>query len=60
LGIVFAEMDRIDEAVFIFQQAIRLNLEVDQPYFNLGRAYLRQGQFQEAREMFETALRKNP
>jgi len=53
-------MDRIDEAVFIFQQAIRLNLEVDQPYFNLGRAYLRQGQFQEAREMFETALRKNP
>ena len=58
-GRCLADRGEITAAINQFQQAIRARPDYDQPYYNLGLAYSKQGRIREAREMFKTALKKN-
>ena len=60
LAIYLAEQGERAFAIRFFQEAIRLQPNYDKAYYNLGLAYLKQDMIREAREMFETALKKNP
>ena len=60
LGVDLAERGDIAAAIPLFQQAICVWPDLDQAYYNLGMAYLRQGRVKEAREMLEMTLKKNP
>jgi tetratricopeptide (TPR) repeat protein len=60
IGVVYALMNKIDNAVIEWEKAVELepkNLDV---HFNLVQGYRLQGRFKEAIKEYETILKFNP
>jgi tetratricopeptide (TPR) repeat protein len=57
---VYAQQDRLDEAVVNFQQALRIQPGVAEIHENLARTLARQGKSTEALEEYQAALRLLP
>ena len=60
LGIAYAKIGRMDEAVGEFQRAIKANPDYALAYKNLGLAYEKKGLKKEALKKYEEALRIMP
>jgi len=62
-GLVYAEQGRLDEAIYEFQAALRINpsfFAAAGAHFGLGWAYLNQGHLDEAIREYKAALGINP
>ncbi|MBM3252425.1 MAG: tetratricopeptide repeat protein [Candidatus Omnitrophica bacterium] len=60
LGILFSKYNHYDMAEQAFKEAINLEPEYADAYYNLGALYFRTGDIVLARRMFKEALRLNP
>jgi tetratricopeptide (TPR) repeat protein len=60
MGILYAQHNRNDEAIFHFQESVRLNPKGVMGYRNLGNAYQSVGRNTEAIEAFHQAVWLNP
>jgi protein O-mannosyl-transferase len=60
MGILYAQHNRNDEAIFHFQESVRLNPKGVMGYRNLGNAYQSVGRNTEAIESFHQAVWLNP
>lgn len=60
LGLAYLKLDRRDEAIAAFKEAIRLRPNFADPHYDLGRAYYESGEFDTAAVSFEEAIRLNP
>lgn len=59
-GLAHAAMNRMDEAIQLFNEAKEKDPENPTPYFNLGMVYLRMGEWARAAEETRKALEKSP
>ncbi|OGR03453.1 MAG: hypothetical protein A2511_02820 [Deltaproteobacteria bacterium RIFOXYD12_FULL_50_9] len=59
-GKVLKAKGRIDEAIYHFKEAIRINPHYDQAHYNLGNALEGSGMLEEALGHYEEAIRSNP
>ena len=60
LGSALATMDRLDEAVEHYEQAVRLRPDYPEAHYNLGSALARLGRLPEAIEQYKYVLRLTP
>ncbi|MFH1655614.1 MAG: tetratricopeptide repeat protein [Candidatus Omnitrophota bacterium] len=60
LGIIFSKYSHYDMAEQAFKEAIKLEPEYADAYYNLGALYFRMGDIVVARRMFKKALRLDP
>lgn len=60
LGLAYLKLDRREEAIASFKEALRLRPNFAQAHYDLGRAYYESGQFNTAAGSFEEAIRQNP
>jgi Flp pilus assembly protein TadD len=60
LGIAMGRQHNLSEAVFHFQEALRLDPAYAEAHNNLGNAYRDQGKFEAAKQHFSKALSINP
>jgi tetratricopeptide (TPR) repeat protein len=60
IGILLAQYSRIDEAIFHFQESVRLNTTGVEGFRNLGNTYQMAGKNVAAIEAFSEAVRINP
>lgn len=59
-GVMLAESHRTDEAVTVFRSLTEDFPELPEPYNNLAVIYAERGQYDQARDALETAVRNNP
>ena len=59
-GVMLAESQRTDEAVTVFRSLTEDFPELPEPYNNLAVIYAERGQYGQARDALETAVRNNP
>jgi Flp pilus assembly protein TadD len=59
-GVMLAESERTDEAVAAFRSLTEDFPELPEPYNNLAVIYADRGQYGQARDALETAVRNNP
>ena len=57
LGLVYDELDRVDEAIEEYQKAIRLKSDYAPAHNNLGTVYYELGRVDEAIEEYQKAIR---
>jgi Tfp pilus assembly protein PilF len=60
LGLAYARMDRLDEAVNHFKRAIEISPRFADAYTNLGNTYMLQGKVEDAMKSFLSALEIDP
>jgi tetratricopeptide (TPR) repeat protein len=60
LGLAYLKLDRREEAIASFKEAIRLRPNFADPHYDLGRAYYESGEFSTAAVSFEEAIRLKP
>jgi tetratricopeptide (TPR) repeat protein len=60
LGVALGPVERIDEAVEQYDQALRINPDYTEAHYNLGVALGQLGKIDEAIEQYKQALRINP
>jgi len=60
IGILLSQHNRNDEAIFHFQESVRLNPKGSEGFRNLGNSYQMAGRHSEAIEAFRQALWINP
>jgi hypothetical protein len=60
MGIFLSQHNRNDEAIFHFQESVRLNPEGNVGFRNLGNAYQMAGKYSEAIRAFSEAVRISP
>ncbi len=60
IGILLAQYNRVDEAIFHFQESVRLNPEGVEGFRNLGNTLQMAGKNREAIEAFRQAVRIGP
>jgi tetratricopeptide (TPR) repeat protein len=60
LGLAYAGLNRDDDAVHQFEQAVSLAPTIAEPYFYYGRWLKSKGRLEEAQAKLETALKVNP
>lgn len=60
MGILYAQNNRIDEAIYHFQESVRLNPKGVMGFRNLGNAYQSVGRHSEAIEAYRQAVWLNP
>jgi tetratricopeptide (TPR) repeat protein len=58
--VAYGKLGRYTEAIEAFKQAIRINPDYADAYFNLGVVYVKLGRYTEAIETFKQAIRINP
>jgi tetratricopeptide (TPR) repeat protein len=59
-GSIAQQLDQIDKAIKAYQQAVKLNTDVVEPYFQLGILHQQQEDYQQAAEAFEQVVRLEP
>jgi len=59
LGNVFADNDKIEDAVFMYQKAIAKDKKYYRAYYNLGNYYLNKGMYDAAIEYYSKAMKIN-
>jgi Tfp pilus assembly protein PilF len=59
-GILAAQRDLWDEAIFRWKKAVELEPESSSAHNNLAVAYEKKGKWEEAKKEYETALKLNP
>jgi len=59
-GVMLAESQRTDDAVAAFRSLTEEFPELPEPYNNLAVIYAERGQYGQARDALETAVRNNP
>ena len=59
-GVILMDMNRLDDAIAVFQKLREDFPELPEPYNNLGVLYLRQGKFQQAKDALEIAVQAHP
>ena len=60
LGLILIALERIDEAILSFQQAVRLKPDFNEAYFNMGLALKKQNQFNGALSSLERVVQLSP
>ncbi|HYW68109.1 MAG TPA: tetratricopeptide repeat protein, partial [bacterium] len=60
LGIIYSERGEIDDAIYEYEQAIRLDPDYSKSYLNLGAAFSEAGRNEEAKQAFRSAIRLDP
>lgn len=60
LGIALAHRGHVKEAIYHFQQALKINPTFGEANYNMGLALSSQGKFQEAVPYFQEAVRNEP
>ena len=60
LGLAYASKGQLDEAIELYQTALRLKPDYAEAHNNLGIAYASKGQLEMAIEQFQTAVRLKP
>jgi tetratricopeptide (TPR) repeat protein len=60
LGISYSKSGKIQEAIEMYKQAIRINPTSPTAYYNIGIVYSKSGKYQEAREMYKQAIKIDP
>ncbi|MBA2526367.1 MAG: tetratricopeptide repeat protein [Pyrinomonadaceae bacterium] len=60
LGLAYLKLDRREEAIATFKEAIRLRPNFAEAHYDLGRAYYESGEFATAAAPLEEAIRLNP
>ena len=60
LAIELAKKKLLDDSIFHFKEAVRLNPKFIDAQNNLGFAYLLKGKYSEAIRIFQTILKNNP
>lgn len=60
MGVILMNMNRLDDAITVFQKLREDFPELPEPYNNLGVLYLRQGKFQQAQNALEIAVQAHP
>ncbi len=60
LGVERGKSGKIDEAVFLFNEAVRLDRDHAESYNNLGYAYYMKGEYERAEEYFKKTLEIDP
>ena len=56
MGIVLAELDKLEEAIEVYNKALLLKPDYAEAYNNLGNALKEQGKLDEAIEVFNKTL----
>lgn len=59
-GLILSEQNKPDEAMKVFRELTQDNPELPEPYNNLAVLYAARGQYREARDTLEMAVRTNP
>jgi tetratricopeptide (TPR) repeat protein len=60
MGIAYSSMGLIDKAIEAYQQALHINPEYPEIWYNLGNMYLRSGDNAKAMQAFDQAIRIYP
>ncbi|HQJ08082.1 MAG TPA: tetratricopeptide repeat protein, partial [Deltaproteobacteria bacterium] len=60
LGILYRRQNRVEDAIRLYEKAIKINPNDENVHFNLGRAYLELKDAQTAKKCFLKALKINP
>lgn len=60
LGVALGHIERSEEAIYCFQQAIELNPQYHAAHANLGRSLMEKGRLDEAIDWFQRAIDLNP
>ena len=60
LGLVYAHMGKIDEAITEYKKALAINPNFAEAYYNLGNAYSAKGQTEESIAAYKRALAIDP
>jgi Tfp pilus assembly protein PilF len=60
LGLTYKATDRVPEAIFTFEKAIKLSPQVPHLYYDLGALYATVGENRKAREAYNTVIKLVP
>ena len=60
LGNYYLNLGKLEEAIIAYQQAIQIDPNHANAYFNLGLAYGRQGQLEQAIAAYQQAIQIDP
>lgn len=59
-GLALDHLDNVDEALILYNKAIKLDPDYKYPYKDLGENYAVKGQYEKAKQDYEVALKLDP